>query len=77
MSQQDLHAVFERALTLLRKGGLIAVDNNLWQGAVADPAVLDEDTEAIRAFNRRLKEDLRVFQSLVPFGDGLSLALKR
>ena len=73
----NYQAYFERALTLIRSGGLIAVDNTLWQGAVADPAVRDEDTEAIRAFNRRLKEDPRVFQSLVPIGDGLSLALKR
>lgn len=72
----NYQAYFERALTLVRTGGLIAVDNTLWQGAVADPNVRDEDTEAIRAFNRRLKEDRRVFPSLVPIGDGLSLALK-
>lgn len=72
----NYQAYFERALTLIRPGGLIVVDNTLWQGAVADPSVRDEDTEAIRAFNRRLKEDARVIQSLVPIGDGVSLALK-
>ena len=47
-----------------------------WQGAVANPMIRDEDTDAIRAFNRRLKDDPRVFPSLLPIGDGLSLALK-
>ena len=72
----NYQAYFERALTLIRPGGLIVVDNTLWQGAVADPSVRDEDTEAIRAFNLRLKEDPRVIQSLIPIGDGVSLALK-
>lgn len=72
----NYQAYFERALTLVRQGGLIALDNTLWQGAVADPSVRDEDTEAIRTFNRQLKADSRVFQSLLPIGDGLSLALK-
>lgn len=72
----NYQAYFERALTLVRTGGLIAVDNTLWQGAVADPDIRDADTESIRAFNRQLKEDQRVLQSLVPIGDGLSLAFK-
>lgn len=72
----NYQAYFERALTLVRPGGLLAVDNTLWQGAVADPRIRDEDTDAIRAFNRRLKDDPRVFPSLLPIGDGLSLALK-
>lgn len=72
----NYQAYFERALTLVRPGGLIAVDNTLWQGAVADAGATDVDTVAIRAFNRRLKADNRVFQSLLPIGDGLSLALK-
>jgi predicted O-methyltransferase YrrM len=67
---------FERALTLLRPGGLIAVDNTLWGGDPADPKIKDETTEAIRAFNRRLFEDPRVHISLVPIGDGMTLALK-
>jgi predicted O-methyltransferase YrrM len=68
---------FERALALLRPGGLFAADNTLWGGAVADPGNNDKDTVAIRAFNRRLLADQRVFLSLVPIADGLTLALKR
>jgi predicted O-methyltransferase YrrM len=67
---------YERVLRLLRPGGLIAVDNTLWNGAVADRRKRDEDTEAIRAFNRHLHSDSRIFLSLVPIGDGLTLALK-
>ena len=48
-----------------------------WGGAVADPAVDDEDTSAIRALNRKLATDQRVSLSLVPIGDGLTLARKR
>jgi len=68
---------YESALTLLRPGGLIAVDNTLWSGRVADPADTSEDTRAIRAFNERVHGDERVDVSLVPIGDGLTLARKR
>jgi predicted O-methyltransferase YrrM len=68
---------YERALELLRTGGLIAVDNVLWDGKVADPQVTDEDTEAIRRFNAKLLEDEQIDLALVPIGDGLSLASKR
>jgi len=68
---------YERLLMLLRPGGLIAVDNTLWNGAVADPANHESDTLAIRAFNGQLHEDQRVDLSLVPIGDGLTLARKR
>ncbi len=68
---------FERALLLLRAGGLIAVDNTLWSGRVADPAENDADTVAIRAFNESLHHDLRISLSLLPIGDGLTLAMKR
>ena len=69
-------AYYERALTLIRVGGLIAVDNTLWEGRVADPKAGDADTKAIRDFNRHLRDDRRVHLCLVPIGDGLSLALK-
>ena len=69
-------AYYERALTLIRVGGLIAIDNTLWEGRVADPTARDADTQAIRDFNRHLRDDHRVQQCLVPIGDGLSLALK-
>ena len=67
---------YDRALTLLRPGGLIAVDNVLWDGAVADPTDTDPDTEAIRAFNRKLHADERIALTLVTMGDGLTLACK-
>ena len=68
---------YERCLRLLRPGGLIAVDNVLWHGAVIDAAKKDEDTRAIREFNRRLRRDERVWLSLLPVSDGLTLALKK
>lgn len=68
---------YEAALKLLRPGGLIAVDNTLWNGRVVDEAARDADTLAIRAFNDRLKSDPRIDLSLVPIGDGLTLARKR
>jgi len=68
---------YELCLALLRPGGLITVDNTLWEGKVADPGVSDPDTEAIRAFNQKVKDDDRVSLSLVPIGDGLTLARKR
>jgi predicted O-methyltransferase YrrM len=67
---------YERALVLVRPGGLIAIDNVLWDGKVIDPGKTDGDTEAIRAFNRKLHADERVSLSLVPLGDGLTLACK-
>ena len=68
---------FQRALDLIRRGGLILVDNVLWSGAVVDPARDDEDTEAIRAFNQARAGAPRISLSLVPIGDGLTLARKR
>ena len=67
---------YERALALLRPGGVIAVDNVLWNGSVIHPDDPDPDTQAIRVFNRRLHEDTRVALSLVTLGDGLTLACK-
>jgi caffeoyl-CoA O-methyltransferase len=68
---------YEAALELLRPGGLIAVDNTLWDGAVIDESAQDADTVAIREFNESLARDQRVDLSLVPIGDGLTLARKR
>ncbi|MFP3875010.1 MAG: class I SAM-dependent methyltransferase [Thiohalophilus sp.] len=68
---------YEQCLKLIRKGGVIAIDNTLWNGDVADPAVNDGDTQAIRELNDALHSDSRVDISLLPIGDGLSLALKR
>jgi len=75
--KEGLDSYYEKSLELLRTGGLIAVDNTLWHGKVVDPAVTDPATEAIRVFNAKLRDDERVSLSLVPIGDGLSLARKR
>jgi predicted O-methyltransferase YrrM len=69
-------AYYERSLELVRRGGLIVLDNTLWDGKVADPAVTDEDTTALRALNAKLFTDSRVSLSLLPFADGLTLARK-
>ena len=68
---------YERCLTLLRPGGLVAVDNALWGGSVADPADKRDTTLAIRALNQKIVADSRVTTSLLPIGDGLHLARKR
>ncbi|MDH5227607.1 MAG: class I SAM-dependent methyltransferase [Gammaproteobacteria bacterium] len=70
-------AYYERTLQLLRPGGLVLIDNTLWSGRVADPAVNDPDTVALRELNTALLRDERVDLSLLPVGDGLTLALKR
>jgi len=67
---------YDRVLTLVRTGGLIAVDNVLWGGDVIDPANSDPDTEAIRAFNRKLHDDPRIALTMATIGDGLTLACK-
>jgi predicted O-methyltransferase YrrM len=67
---------YERALVLLRPGGLIALDNVLWSGDVADPTAQDDDTIALRRLNEKLAADARVMLSMIPIADGLTLALK-
>jgi predicted O-methyltransferase YrrM len=69
-------AYYERCLVLLRQGGLVAVDNVLWSGRVAQPAS-DADTAALQAFNRKLRDDTRIDLSMLPLGDGVTLARKR
>jgi len=68
---------YERALVLVRPGGLIAVDNVLWYGRVIDKGVQDADTKAIRAFNEKLHADGRIWLSMLPVRDGLTLACKK
>jgi len=68
---------YERALQLIRTGGLIAVDNTIWSGRVADPNESDTDTVAIRKLNEKLHRDERVALSMLTVGDGLTLAMKR
>ena len=68
---------YERALLLLRGGGLIAIDNTIWSGKVADASAQDADTLAIRRLNEKLLHDERVALSMLTVGDGLTLAMKR
>jgi predicted O-methyltransferase YrrM len=75
--KQNYTIYYEMALTLVRQGGLIAIDNTLWSGDVADPENMQPGTRAIRRMNDRLKIDDRVEKCMLPIGDGLSLALKK
>ena len=68
---------YERALRLVRTGGLIAIDNTIWSGRVADPNEKDADTVAIRKLNEKLLDDRRIALSMLTVGDGLTLAMKR
>jgi predicted O-methyltransferase YrrM len=68
---------YERCLKLIRSGGVIAIDNTLWSGRVADASATDADTQAIRALNLHVKADERVDFCLVPIADGVTLARKR
>lgn len=73
----NYYAYYEKSLTLLRTGGLILVDNTLWDGAVADPSSNNESTRNMREFNQKLFSDNRILLSLLPVGDGLTLAYKK
>ena len=75
--KENYRNYYERCLKLVRRGGLIAIDNTLWYGRPLDRRDQSVDTRAIRAFNRRLARDRRVDIALVPIGDGLTLARKR
>ena len=75
--KENYDGYYERSLQLVRPGGLIAIDNVLWSGQVADDQNQDESTQAIRALNEKLHHDERVTLSLVPIADGLTLAIKR
>ena len=75
--KENYERYYELCLELLRAGGLVAIDNVLWHGRVIDRSVSDDDTAAIREFNSALHVDSRVSLSLVPIGDGMTLARKR
>lgn len=68
---------YELCLDLIRPGGVIAIDNVLWGGSVIDSARTDEDTKAIREINDFLVSDKRVYISMIPVGDGVTLAVKK
>ena len=75
--KENYATYYEQCLQLLRPGGLIGIDNVLWGGSVVDEGNQDSSTNAIRALNKQLHADTRVDLSLVPIGDGLTLARKR
>ncbi len=75
--KRHYEAYVERSLQLLRPGGLMAIDNTLWSGRVADPDVQDNRTQHIRSLNQKLYASDRIHLSVVPIGDGLTLAIKR
>lgn len=75
--KENYDAYYERALSLLHAGGLVLIDNTLWDGAVARPEDQEPTTCAIRALNAKLATDERIDLSLIPVGDGLTLARKR
>ena len=68
---------YERILELLRPGGVVALDNVLWGGEIADPSKTDRDTVALRTVNERVRDDERVTEVLLPVADGMTLARKR
>ena len=68
---------YELCLDLIRPGGVIAIDNVLWGGSVIDSARTDDDTKAIREINDFIALDKRVNISMIPVGDGVTLAVKR
>jgi O-methyltransferase len=76
-NKNDYDAYYERCLTLLRRGGLILIDNVLWGGSVIDRDDKTADTQAIRALNAKLRADERVDLTLFAVGDGMTAALKR
>ncbi|MGH6878469.1 MAG: O-methyltransferase [Rhizomicrobium sp.] len=75
--KSNYDAYYERAFQLIRPGGVIALDNMLWSGAVADPSIDDPDTSALRALNARIQADERVDMALTTVADGVMLARKR
>lgn len=75
--KENYEAYYERCLRLLRPGGLITVDNVFWGGSVAASEIEDSDTRAIRTLNQKIHKDPRVRLSMLPIGDGLTLALKK
>ncbi len=75
--KENYDSYYEMGLELLRPGGLMTIDNVLWNGSVANPEKDDVDTRAIRALNAKIRDDQRVSCALLPVGDGLTLARKR
>jgi predicted O-methyltransferase YrrM len=75
--KEPMPTYLDWALRLTRRGGLIAADNALWGGRVADPAVTDAATLAVREFNRRFSTESRLDATVLPVGDGLAVGVVR
>jgi caffeoyl-CoA O-methyltransferase len=74
--KKNNHEYYKKLLILLRKGGLIAIDNVLWKGNVLETMSTNGVTLAIKEFNALLAQDSRIMLSIIPLGDGLTLAVK-
>lgn len=75
--KRDYPGYVEQAIRILRRGGVLAIDNMLWHDKVADPAARDDVTTIIRDLGKSLRDDDRVIPTLLPVGDGLFVAIKR
>ncbi|HLP15436.1 MAG TPA: class I SAM-dependent methyltransferase [Bacteroidota bacterium] len=75
--RKNYDAYYERSLDLLRRGGIIMIDNVLWSGRVLDSITMDSETAAIDVLNRKLHDDARITLSMLPMSDGITLAMKR
>jgi len=76
-AKKEYDQYYEYSLKLVRPGGLILIDNVLWYGKVADNLIQDNATKSLRNLNQKLHQDSRIELSLIPIGDGLTLALKK
>jgi predicted O-methyltransferase YrrM len=74
--KQNYKSYYELSLELIRPGGVIAIDNVLWDGRVADGSQMDESTKAIRELNTHVFDDSSVFITMLPIADGLTLVMK-
>ncbi|XP_032652077.1 catechol O-methyltransferase domain-containing protein 1 [Chelonoidis abingdonii] len=74
--KQSYNEYYEKCLRLIRKGGIIAIDNVLWHGRVLKPSKNDTDTQSIHHLNEKIFRDVRVNISMLPVGDGVTLAFK-
>ena len=68
---------YEASMDLIKKNGLIVIDNVLWHGEVIDNTKNDKFTNIIRDFNTHIKKDSRVEKNIIPIGDGLTICIKR
>jgi len=75
--KENYDGYYEACLRLVRPGGLIAIDNVLWSGAIADPDNKTASTLALKALNAKVRVDTRVDFCLLPIGDGVTLVRRR